>query len=217
MDDSTIRRMYDRFSSIPGFWELDAWTCRATARSPYRARIIQSLGLNTSSRVLDVACGTGLNFALLQSAIGGAGQIVGIDNSSRTLDRARRMVERRGWKNVELVEVDAAAYRPEGSFDAALCTFAIDIIPCWSETVRMMLDAVRSDGKVAFIGFIQSSRRPYNILNRLWRAVAVPFGGVDLDRPVREHVAAGCDEVFYKEVYGGFYYLLVGAKRDVPR
>ena len=217
MNESTIRKIYDRISSIPGFWEVDAWTCRATARSPYRARVIQRLGLNPSSRVLDVACGTGLNLELLQSAVEPSGGIVGIDNSSKTIELARRKVERHGWRNVELIEVDAAAYHPEEPFDAALCTFAIEIIPLWRDTIGMMTDAVRPGGTVAFIGFKQSSRMPYAMFNRLWRAMSVPFGGVDLDRQVRQHLGATCDESLYDEVFGGFYYLLVGVKRETPR
>lgn len=217
MNESTIRKMYDRFSSIPGFWEIDAWTCRATAHSPYRARVIEQLGLDGTSGVLDVACGTGLNFELLQRAVNGTGRIVGIDNSTRTLGLARRRIERRDWRNVELVETDAADYRPGESFDAAVCTFAIDIVPRWQETIDMMIDAVRPGGRLGFVAFRESSRRPFSAANPLWRAAAVPFGGVDLDRQVREQVATSCDEVLYEEVYGGFYYLLVAATREKAR
>jgi ubiquinone/menaquinone biosynthesis C-methylase UbiE len=205
--------MYDRFSSIPGFWELDAWTCRATASSPYRAGIIEHLGLTSRSRVLDVACGTGLNFDLLQGALGGRGAIVGIDNSRKTLALARKKSNRRRWSNVELLETDAHAYRPDGTFDAALCTFAIEIIPPWRETLDMMAHAVRPGGRIGLIGFKESSRMGYAAFNRLWRAMSVPFGGVELGRPVREHIRKHGDEIFFKEVYGGFYYLLVTERR----
>lgn len=217
MHESTIRAMYDRFSSIPGFWEVDAWTCRAASYSPYRARVIGQLGLTASSRVLDVACGTGLNFDLLHTRLGGGGSIVGIDNSSKTLDLARQKVERQGWQNVELVEVDAADYRPAEPFDAALCTFAIDIVPRWRETIAMMVDAVRPGGRLGFIAFKESSRQPFATFNPVWRALSTPFGGVDLDRPVREETGMSCDEVLHDEVYGGFYYLLVAARREDPR
>lgn len=216
MDESTIRSMYDRFSSIPGFWTVDAWTCRATERSPYRFRVIRGLGLKPSSSVLDVACGSGLNFRLLTAAVGPSGRIVGIDSSPKTIELARRTARRRGRQGVELIETDAADYRPPEKFDAALCTFAIEIVPRWRETVAMMTDAVRPGGAVGFIGFQESSQRPYSAFNRLWRSMARPFGGVDLDRDVRRLVGERCDETLYDDVYGGFYYLLVGVKRADP-
>jgi ubiquinone/menaquinone biosynthesis C-methylase UbiE len=217
MNESTVRTMYDRFSTIPGFWQVDAWISRATAHSPYRAQLIGQLALGATSRVLDVACGTGLNFDLLQQATKGKGSIVGIDNSHKTLKLAHRRVERHGWRNVELVEVSAAAYQAEEPFDAALCTFAIDIIPPWRETIRMMIDAVRPGGRVAFLGFKESTSRPFATFNPLWRAAAAPFGGVELDRPVREQTSTGCDELVYEEVFGGFYYLLVSVRHETPR
>ena len=205
--------MYDRFSSIPGFWELDAWTCRATASSPYRARVIERLGLGGSSRVLDVACGTGLNFDLLQQALEEKGQLVGVDFSARTLGLAHRKVAKRGWNNVELHETDAAAYIPDEPFDATLCTFAIEIIPLYRETLTMMIDALKPGGRIGIIGFRLASRKGYSLLNAMWRAMSGPFGGVDLDRDVRGLVCERCEEVSYEEVYGSFYYLLVATRR----
>ena len=213
MDNRTIQKMYDSFSSVPWFWELDAWTCRATARSPYRGKVIDHLNIDESSRVLDVACGTGLNFDLLQDKLDGRGALVGIDYSPKTLGLARKRVEKRGWSNVTLIETDSAVYSAEEPFDAALCTFAIEIIPPWRETVEMMVRSVRSGGRIGFIGFRESTKSGFSTFNPVWRAIGAPFGGVDLDRSVRSLLDERCDESFYEEVYGGFYYLLVGEKR----
>ena len=212
MENSTIRHMYDRFSSLPLFWELDAWTGRATADSPYRSRVIEQLGLTEGSRVLDVACGTGLNFKLLQKALKGQGLICGIDQSPKTLHLAKQHVEKAAYQNVELVEIDSQAFSPDAPFDAALCTFAIEIIPPWRQTIDMMMNAVKPSGRIGFIGFIPSSRSGFKALNGFMRAISMPFGGVDLDRTVREYLQQTCTEIFYEEVYGGFYYLLVAEK-----
>ncbi len=213
MNNSTIRKMYNLFSSIPGFWELDSWIGRATANSPYRAQLIETLGLGVSSRVLDVACGTGLNFELLQKSLDAKGLLAGIDQSGKSLALAQKMVRNRGWENVKLVEADCAAYKPEEPFDAALCTFAIDIIPPWRETIDMMVNAIRPEGKIGFIGFKESSRNKYKMFNSLWRKTGIVFGGVELGRPVREYLSQQCNEILYKEVHGGFYYILVGSKK----
>ncbi|MDQ1287363.1 MAG: hypothetical protein QG622_928 [Actinomycetota bacterium] len=214
MDESAVRRLYDRFSTIPGFWTVDAWFSRSTARSPYRAWVIERLGLGPTSTVLDVACGTGLNFGLLQRAVTDRGRIVGIDYSGKTLGHARRTVARHGWTNVELVEVNAPQYRPTERFDAALCTFAIDIIPGWRETIAMMGDALRPGGRMGFIAFHPSSRRePYRLANRLWRTSISSSSGIDLGRPVHDEVGTVCDDIVDKDAFGGFYHLLVGVKR----
>src|ERR1700743_1146851 len=48
-----------------------------------RLRAVQALGLRTGDTVIDMACGTGLNFSFLQKAVGPDGRIVGVDLPER--------------------------------------------------------------------------------------------------------------------------------------
>ncbi len=54
--------------------------------------------------MLDVGCGTGLAFPLIEQCIGTRGQLIGIELSSEMLARARRRVGEHGWANVTLIE-----------------------------------------------------------------------------------------------------------------
>lgn len=73
-----------------------------------RRETIGSLHLQPGQTVLDVACGTGRNFPLILEKIGPTGKLVGVDYTSDMLVRAKERVEREGWKNVELIQADAA-------------------------------------------------------------------------------------------------------------
>src|ERR1700691_5632438 len=44
-----------------------------------RLRAVHALGLRAGDSVVDIACGTGLNFPLLEEVIGPDGRIVGVD------------------------------------------------------------------------------------------------------------------------------------------
>src|SRR5437763_8419048 len=44
-----------------------------------RLRAVQALGLRAGDSVIDIACGTGLNFTLIEEVIGRGGRIVGVD------------------------------------------------------------------------------------------------------------------------------------------
>jgi hypothetical protein len=178
--------MYDRFSSVPGFWELDAWTCCATASSPYRAGIIEHLGLTSRSR-------RRLRHWTELRPAAGCTRRQGGDRRDRQLAQDPRIgpqeIKQAQLEQRRAAGTDAHAYRPDGTVDAALCTFAIEIIPPWRETLDMMAHAVRPGGRIGLIGFKESSRMGYAAFNRLWRAMSVPFGGVELGRPVREHTS----------------------------
>jgi ubiquinone/menaquinone biosynthesis C-methylase UbiE len=44
-----------------------------------RLRAAQALGLRAGDSVIDIACGTGLNFPLIEEMIGPGGRIIGVD------------------------------------------------------------------------------------------------------------------------------------------
>ncbi len=207
-----IQKMYDRFSSIPWIWKIDAITCRATETSPYRVQAIALLELVSTSRVLDVACGTGLNFKPIQEYLKNQGDLIGIDLSVKTLNLARKRISRNNWKNIQLIQTDSARYQSEAYFNAVLCTFAIEIIPSYRHTIDMMMRVVKPGGRIAIIGFKQSSWNFHRLFNPLFEKASVVFGGVDLNRDVRKYISNYCREIFYKEVFGGFYYILVVQK-----
>src|SRR5215467_6410267 len=77
---------------------------------PWRKEAVKRLHLKPGDLVVDIGCGTGLNFALLQEAVGETGRIIGVDLTDAMLEQARLRIAREGWKNVELVQADASSY-----------------------------------------------------------------------------------------------------------
>ncbi len=80
---------------------------------PQRAQrlgAVQALGLRAGDSVVDMACGTGLNFQLIEEAIGPGGRIVGVDLTDAMLARAQDRIATNGWSNISLVQSDAVAF-----------------------------------------------------------------------------------------------------------
>jgi demethylmenaquinone methyltransferase/2-methoxy-6-polyprenyl-1,4-benzoquinol methylase len=202
-----IEKMYNAFSRIPYFWEVDSIMCKATENSPYRSTLIRNLKLSNGSNVLDMACGTGLNIPLLHDVVGSGGRIVGVDNSEKTATIARKRITRKRWDNVSILKMDGPKYQAESLHDAALCTFAIEIIPPYKETINTMINSVKSGGRIGLIGFKYSNNKIIKLLNPIWKMSCIFGGGVDLERNVPEYLRHNLKEVMYKEVYAGFYYI----------
>jgi ubiquinone/menaquinone biosynthesis C-methylase UbiE len=95
---------------------------------PVRRRAVSWLAPRPEQTVLDVGCGTGLSFELLQAAVGSGGRIVGIEQSPEMIEQARERVARHGWSNVTLLCSPVESARIPAKADAALLHFTHDIL-----------------------------------------------------------------------------------------
>jgi ubiquinone/menaquinone biosynthesis C-methylase UbiE len=77
---------------------------RVRAGERLRKQAFAEFDLRVGDVVIDVGCGTGLSFPLIEEAIGPSGRLVGIEQSPEMLALARSRVKEAGWKNVSFVE-----------------------------------------------------------------------------------------------------------------
>jgi len=177
----------------------------------YRKLAVQALDPSRGDTVVEIGCGTGLNFGYLQDRIGEKGRIVGIDLSEQMLEKAADRASRNGWKNLTLVNQDAARYDfPEG-MSRAISTFALTLVPEYDAVIRRTSVALGRDGRMVVLDLRKPERWPEWLLKA---AVALtrPFG-VTLDLAERKPWRAmdrHFSRVEYDEFFGGFAFLAVG-------
>jgi len=102
----------------------------------FRREAVKRLHLKHGDLVVDIGCGTGLNFPWLQEAVGPEGSIIGVDLTDAMLDQARRRVAKAGWENVELVQADATHYQFPAQVDGILSTLALTFVPDGARVIQ---------------------------------------------------------------------------------
>jgi SAM-dependent methyltransferase len=112
---------------------------------------IKRLDLSSGDTVIDVACGTGINFALIEEGIGPEGKIIGIDLSPEMLTQARDRVAAAGWKNVELIEAPVEDAHVHELGDAALFSFTHDVLQSRVAVANIVVH-LRPGARVASVG-----------------------------------------------------------------
>lgn len=112
-----------------------------------RLRAVQALGLRTDDTVVDIACGTGLNFSRIEEAIGPGGRIVGVDLTDAMIARAYDRVEANGWSNISLIQSDAAAFDFPAEVDAILSTYALTQVPECGQVIARGAGALSGGGR----------------------------------------------------------------------
>jgi ubiquinone/menaquinone biosynthesis C-methylase UbiE len=182
-----------------------------------RLRTVRALGLRPGDTVVDIACGTGLNFPLLQEAIGPGGRIVGVDLTDAMLARAQERIDTNGWRNVSLVQSDAAEFDFPAGVDAILSTYALTQVPECSAVIAHGAEALSGGGRWAVLDVKVPDNTPGRIA-RLGTAAIRPFASIDewITRRPWEVIRAAMQEdladVFWAELCFGTAFLAAGSR-----
>ena len=122
LDKQAIARLYKKRA---GRYDLSANTYYLIGlrEFAYRKMAVQALNLEQGDTVVEMGCGTGLNFSILRQRVGPAGRIIGVDLTPEMLEKADKRVRLNGWSNVELIQSDAGAYQFPDTVSGILSTF----------------------------------------------------------------------------------------------
>ncbi|ERJ18462.1 type 11 methyltransferase [Salinisphaera shabanensis T35B1] len=139
-----------RYARLAPFYDGGLWFYRAFGLriDHYRRQAVSRLHLLAGETVVDLGCGTGLNFKHLQEKVGPRGRIIGVDLTPEMLSVARRRVERAGWLNVELVAADMTTYRIHDA-DAVLATLALSTVASYETLIECIATGLPAHGRIA--------------------------------------------------------------------
>jgi demethylmenaquinone methyltransferase/2-methoxy-6-polyprenyl-1,4-benzoquinol methylase len=177
----------------------------------YRSQAVKLLYLKQGDFVVELGCGTGLNFPLIVNQIGQEGRLVGVDLTSKMLECAQERVERSGWKNVELVQSDIAAYDFPTGINGVLATGVFGYVAEYDRVIRAASNALVQGGRMVILDGKEPERLPewlFKIVLRLGK----PFGFSRdyFKNHSWESVERFLHETSFKEMYGGMIYLSSG-------
>ena len=181
----------------------------------FRVRAVRSLNLGPGDTVVDIACGTGQNFPLIEQLIGSEGRIVGVDLTDAMLAQAQRRIERSGWRNVSLVQADASAFEFPPEVDAILSTYALSHVPDCGEVIAHGAAALREGGRLVVLDLKAPDRTP--------RWATRPFASIDrwLERrpweAIRAAMEAELEDLSWSELLLGTAFLGVASRRRAER
>ncbi|MCA9447710.1 MAG: class I SAM-dependent methyltransferase [Candidatus Omnitrophica bacterium] len=120
----------------------------------YRELVLDRLGNIEGSRVLEVGCGTGLNFSHILPRIKSDGELVGLDYSCGMLEKASTKIQTNEWENVVLVKDDAAKLENvDGEFDAIVAYWCYGIVHDLESALEKALESLASGGRIAILDF----------------------------------------------------------------
>lgn len=148
---------------------------------PGRLQAIQRMDIQPGERVLEVGVGTGINLSLYPRNC----SVTGIDFSGSMLEKARERAQRKGIRNMRLLQMDAGDLKfSDGSFDIVYAPYLISVVPDPVKVAQEMHRVCRPGGRIIFLNHFLS---PNPVLSRLERWISpytIHIGfKADLDLP----------------------------------
>jgi len=210
LDKRAIARLYKKRA---GSYDLNANTYYliGVREFAYRKMAVRALNLEQGDTVVEIGCGTGLNFNILRQRVGPAGRIIGVDLTPEMLEKADRRVRLSGWSNVDLIQSDAGAYQFPDAVSGILSTFAMTLIPEYDEIIQKGAAALPFGKRFVILDFKKPDNWPMWLI-KLLVIVTRPFG-VTLDLAERhpwESIDRYMTTIEFRELYFGAIYLSVG-------
>lgn len=170
-----IEAIYNRWAAVydTSLWGSYLLGFRVSA---YRKAAVENLNLTPGDTVVDLGCGTGLNFGLLRQKVGPNGSIIGVDLSDGMLRQAKSRVDRLGWQNVNLVLADVGEYSFPAKTDGVLSTLALTMSPEYDQIIKQAAGILQPGKRMSIFELKKPEQWPewlaggmIALFNILWR------------------------------------------------
>jgi len=173
----------------------------------FRSVLAERLAIKPGDVVLDLCCGTGINFPFLLQKIKIPGMLLAVDMSSEMLKLAKRKTRS---KIVNLVRLDAAhlAFRDK-TFDAIFVSFCLKITPTYEKAIEEAARVLKPKGRIGVLGNHKPSgplRLPGIILTKVLSAISK----IDFEIDLKEQLSKKFAIIEDKKMHCGLVRFLVG-------
>jgi ubiquinone/menaquinone biosynthesis C-methylase UbiE len=217
--DDAREQLIETYRKKAKHYDATAWLYPAPGY-PHRAqrrRAVQALGLRAGDTVIDMACGTGDNFPLIEEAIGPDGRIVGVDMTDAMLACAQARVEKNGWSNISLMQSDAAAFDFPAEVNAILSTYALTQVPECAKVIANGAAVLSAGGRWVVLDLKIPDKTP-RWLTQAGTSIVRRFASIDewkIRRPwdaIRVAMEEQMTDASWTELFFGTAFLAAGSR-----
>jgi ubiquinone/menaquinone biosynthesis C-methylase UbiE len=166
---------------------------------------VAALGLKPGDTVLEMGAGTGRNFPYLVDAVGPSGAVIGVDASPGMLAEAGRLIERRGWSNVHLLEQDATQLELDRDVDGVLFSLSYSAMPEPHPALARAWERLRPSSRVVVMDAGLTQGGPWRLIAPIARLLVKYAPGDAYSDPWSDLAQYGPVET--KRFLLGFFYI----------
>jgi protein-L-isoaspartate(D-aspartate) O-methyltransferase len=157
--DAPLDKAYETYAAVITKTDEHGVQLSSVSAPQIQAMMLDQAQVRPGMRVLEIGSG-GLNAVYLAELVGGDGEVVTVDIDPEVTERARRLLDERGYDRVRVVTADAAEPIPDlGEVDVVMVTAgAWDISPAWTSQLKpggRLVVPLRMRGLTRSVAFIR--------------------------------------------------------------
>ncbi|KAF9766572.1 hypothetical protein IL306_001004 [Fusarium sp. DS 682] len=148
----------------------------------YSKRFMELIPIKPGDRILDLACGTGLEAVIAAKHVGDEGVVIGVDITEAMLAEARKKLnhDETLGRRIKLVQhnvtdLTGCPHVEKGSFDLILCSSAFVLFENPGEVVRHWREYLKPGGRVGIDITHEYNLRAGLLLEKVARRLGMPF------------------------------------------
>jgi ubiquinone/menaquinone biosynthesis C-methylase UbiE len=141
--------------------------------------------------------------------------VIGVDASPGMLAEAHKLIERRDWSNVQLLQQDATRLEIESDVDGVLFSLSYSAMPEPRPALARAWERLRPSSRVVVMDMGLTQGGPYRLLAPIARLLVKFAPGDAYSDPWSDLAQYG--EVATKRFLLGFFYVSTVAKPRIPK
>lgn len=177
--DEYQQKLADIYSKRSENYDDSKWHSHITHR------LVESAEIRPSQSILDIATGTGHVAIEVAQIVGNSGHVIGVDISSRMLEKARQKVTALNLKNIEFQFGDGENINfPRNSFDRILCANAFPLMRDKAATLKLWSQFLKPGGLIGLHSLAETGFTGIVILHKVLANYGINLDFFQLSNPV---------------------------------
>lgn len=176
-----------------------------------RRKAAAALGLVPGMTVLEIGVGAGRNLPYLLNVVGPTGTVIAVDASPGMLAEARKLIDSRGWSNVQLLQQDAAELEIDADLDAVLFSLSYAVLPDPQPALARAWERLQPGGRVVVMDVGLTYSRFHRLLAPIGRVLEKLGPGDAFSEPWDDLAAYGQVET---EFFMACFYYVSSVKKE---
>jgi len=191
-----------------------------------RQDLIGNMHIVPEQSIVELGAGTGQNLGFLGYPLQTFARIDVVDLCPSLLEIARQRY--RHQPNVRIIEADATLYQPQQLVDRVYFSYALTMIPNWSQAINNAVRMLKPGGLLGVVDFyvsadhVNDGARQHGYLTRRFWSGWFAHDGVLLNPEHLTYLQSVCNTIYIQESFGSIpylpfikapYYIFVGQPR----